>query len=68
MIRGSTCKRGQWQKRYSSELEELYSEPNIVNVLRSSRLSWACHVVRMDEDELPKKILRTNPGSQRGHG
>jgi len=67
MICGPTCKGGQWQKRYSSELEELYIEPNIVNVMRSSRLRWVGHVVRMDEDELPKKIW-TNPGGQRGLG
>ena len=42
---GPTCKRGQWWKRYSSELEELYNEPNIVNVIKSSKLRWAGHVV-----------------------
>ena len=29
---------------------------------------WVGHVVRMDEKKLPKKILWTNPGGQRGHG
>ena len=28
-------------------------------VKESSRLRWAGHVVRMDGNELPKKILRT---------
>ena len=55
-------------KRYNRELEELYSEPNTLNVIKSRRLMWAGHVVRMDEDELPKKILRTNPRGQRGRG
>jgi hypothetical protein len=45
-----------------------YNEPNIVNIIKSSTLRWAGHVVRMDDNELPKKILWTNPGSQRGHG
>jgi hypothetical protein len=39
------CEGGQWQKRYNRELEELYNEPNIVNVIKSSRLRWAGHVV-----------------------
>jgi len=26
------CEGGQWRKRYNRELEELYSEPNTVNV------------------------------------
>jgi len=54
--------RGQWRNRYNRELEELYNEPNIVNVTKSSRLWWVAHVVRMDEKELPKKILWTNRG------
>ena len=43
-------------------------EPNIVIVLKPSRLRWAGHVVRMDDKELPKKILWANPGGQRGSG
>jgi hypothetical protein len=50
---GPICKRGQWQKRCSRESEELYNEPNIVNVIKSGRLRWAGHM-RMDENELPK--------------
>jgi len=49
-------------------LEELYDEPDIVNVIKSSGLRWADHFVQMDENKLPKKILWTNPGSQQGHG
>jgi hypothetical protein len=63
---GPICEGGQWRKRYIRELEELYNEPNIVNVIKSSRLRWAGHVVRMDDNELPKEILWTNPGGQRG--
>ena len=48
-------------------MEELYSEPDILNIIKSSRLRWAGHAVRMDENELPKKILWTNPGG-RGRG
>jgi len=33
------------------------SAPNLVNVIKSSRLRWAGHVVRMDENELPKNML-----------
>jgi len=62
------CKRRQWQKRYNRELEEFYNKPNIVNVIKSSRLRWVGHVVQMDDNELPKKILWTNSGGQRGCG
>jgi len=33
------------------------SAPNLVNVIKASRLRWAGRVVRMDENELPKNIL-----------
>jgi hypothetical protein len=36
-ILGPICEGGQWWKRYSRELEELYSESNKVNVIKSSR-------------------------------
>ena len=45
-----------------------YSEPNAVTVIKFGRVRWADHVVRMDDNELPKKILWTNPGGQRGRG
>jgi len=62
------CEGGQWRNRYHGELEELHNESNKVNAIKSSRLRWAGHVVRMDDNELPKKMLWTNPGGQRGGG
>jgi hypothetical protein len=53
--------RRQWEQRYSRELEELYNEPNITTVIKSSRLRRAGHVVRMDENELPKKEIMDKP-------
>jgi len=51
----------QCQKRYNRKLEELYNEPNTVKVIKSVRLRWAGHVVRMDDNELPKKISVDKP-------
>jgi hypothetical protein len=58
---GTICEGGQWRKRYNRELEQLYNEPNIVNVIKSSRLKWVGHVVRMDENKLPKKDTVDEP-------
>jgi hypothetical protein len=63
-IYGPTWGRGQWRKRNSRQLEELYNEPKIINIIKYSRLRWVGHVVLMDETELPKKISLTNPGGQ----
>ena len=62
------CERRQWPKRYNRELEELYNEPNIVTLIKSSTLRWTGNVVGIDENELRLKILWTNPGGQRGRG
>jgi hypothetical protein len=35
-IYGSTCEGGQWQKRHNRELEGLYIELNIVNLIKFS--------------------------------
>ena len=61
-------RRGPSRKGHIGELEEHYNEPIIGNVIKSSRLRWEGHVVRMDDKELPKKILWTNTGGHRGRG
>jgi hypothetical protein len=48
-IYGPIFKRGQWRKRYSTELEELCNEPNTVKVIKSNRLRWVGLLVRMDD-------------------
>ena len=60
------CKRGQWQKRYNKQLEELIYQYSFV--IKSGKLRWVVHVVQMDENELPKMILWTNSGARWGNG
>jgi hypothetical protein len=38
---------GEWRKLHSEELHSLYRSPNIMRVIKSIKLSWAVHVVRM---------------------
>ena len=38
---------GQLRKLHNEELNELYSSPNIVWVIKSRRMRWAGHVARM---------------------
>ena len=37
----------EWSKLYNEELNDLYSSPNIVRVIKSIRMRWAGHVARM---------------------
>jgi hypothetical protein len=40
---------GEWRKVHNEELNDLYSLPNIVRVVKSRRMRWAGHVARMEE-------------------
>ncbi|KDR06977.1 hypothetical protein L798_03306, partial [Zootermopsis nevadensis] len=38
---------GAWRKLHNDELKNLISSSNIVRVIKSRRMRWAGHVVRM---------------------
>ena len=38
---------GEWRRLHKKELNDLYSSPNIVRVIKSRRMRWAGHVVCM---------------------
>jgi hypothetical protein len=40
---------GEWRKLHNEELNDLYSSPNIVRVIKSRKMRWAGHVPRIDE-------------------
>jgi hypothetical protein len=41
---------GEWRKLHNEELNDLYSLPNIVRVVKLRRMRWAKHVARMGKD------------------
>ena len=41
---------GEWRKLHNEELNDLYSLPYIVRVVKSRRMRWAGHVAHMGED------------------
>ena len=41
---------GEWRRLYTNVLNDLYTSPNIVRVIKSRRMRWAGHVARMGEE------------------
>jgi len=38
---------GEWRRLHNGKLNDLYSSPNIVRMIKSRRMRWAGHVARM---------------------
>ena len=51
---------GEWRKLHNDELNDLYSSPNIVRVIKSMRMGWVGHVARMEEGRGVHKVLVGN--------
>jgi hypothetical protein len=43
---------GEWRKLHNQKLNDLYSSPNIVRVIKSRRLRWAGHIALMGEERI----------------
>jgi hypothetical protein len=41
--------RGEWRKLHNEELNDLYSSPSIIRIIKSKRMRWAGHVARMEK-------------------
>jgi hypothetical protein len=59
---------GEWRKLHNEELHNLYSSPDIIRQVKSRRMRWAGHVVRMGEERKVYKILVGKPEGKRPLG
>ena len=59
---------GEWRKLHNEELNDLYSLPNIVRVVKSGRMRWAGHVARMGEGRGVRRVLVGKPEGNRPLG
>jgi len=59
---------GERRKLHNEELSDLYSLPNIVRVVKSRRMRWAWHVVRMGEERGVHRVLVGKPEGKRPLG
>jgi len=51
----------EWRKLHNEELRDLYSFPNIVRAVKSRRMRWTGHVVRMGEERGVNRVLVGEP-------
>jgi hypothetical protein len=59
---------GSWRVRMNHELSELIGSADIVRFIKSRRVAWLGHVMRMDEKRIPKRILEWKPIGRRIRG
>jgi hypothetical protein len=52
---------GEWRRLHNEELNDLYSSPNIIRVIKSRRMRWAGHVARMGKGRGLYRILVGRP-------
>jgi hypothetical protein len=59
---------GEWRKLHNEELNDLYSLPNIVRVVKSRQMRWAGHVAHIGEDRGVYRVLVGKPEGKRPLG
>jgi hypothetical protein len=52
---------GGWRKLHNEELNNFYSTPSIIRLMKSRRMRWAGQVARMGEKRNAYRILVGNP-------
>jgi len=59
---------GEWRRMHNEGLNDLYSSPNIVRVIKSRRMRRAGHVTRMGEERGVYRVLVGKPEGRRPLG
>jgi hypothetical protein len=54
-------KDGTWGIKTNEELENLIKKKNIVRFIKSQRLRWLAHLIRMDTTRTVKKLTEWEP-------
>jgi len=52
---------GEWRKLHNEELNDLYSSPNMVRVIKSRRTRWVWHVARTGKRRGVYRVLVGKP-------
>jgi hypothetical protein len=52
---------GGWRKLHNEELQDLYSSPSIISIIKARRMWWTGHVARMGEKRNVYSLLVGKP-------
>jgi hypothetical protein len=55
----------EWRQLYTEGLNDLYTSPNIIRMIKSRRMRWTGNVARMGDRPVAYKILVGNPEGKR---
>ena len=59
---------GEWRRLHNEELNDLYTSPNTVRVIKLRRMRWTGHVARMGEERRVYRVLLGKPEGRRPLG
>ena len=59
---------GEWRRLHNEELNDLYSSPSIVRVIKSIRMRWAGHVAHTGKEIGVYRVLVGKPEGKRPLG
>jgi hypothetical protein len=67
-ICGPICENGIWKRRWNNQIIEIFKSPDIVATIRSNRLRWAGHLLKMNPSRTPKSLMDSKPERTRSKG
>jgi len=56
-IHDSIQEKGHWSPKWNGKIHSLYKDLNILDDIDIGRLGWADHIIKMEEERIPKNIL-----------
>jgi hypothetical protein len=59
---------GGWRKLHNEERRDLYSSPGIIRMIKTRRMRWAWHAIRMREKRNAYRLLVGKPEGKRPLG
>jgi hypothetical protein len=65
-ICGPKIENGVYRRRYNHELDREFDSQNVLNVMKTSRLRYADHMIRSPEDLPQKALFRPNARINQG--